>query len=272
KEKGKVIIHIREPYRKIKFDILHSFFTSQMRKYADRIIAISEDNSKRIGIQERTTVIYNYAAVPNSYPSQSSYTSKKVLYLGGADYIKGFYTLVDALDYLDKDVKVYFGGYFRVDDKPDTLKGRIKQIAKLVLFRKKIAANEKIHTHPNAIVIGLTYKANEYLDEVCCLVSPLSVPHFARPVIEAHLQKKPVIGTDVEGMDEIIEHEKTGLIVPKNNPKALAAAINELTANSQKAKNFGEAGYNVAIKKFTPKNIDEFERVYDTLLSENARF
>lgn len=264
-KKGKAIIHIREPYRKGRFDILHPFFTLQMRKYASHIIAISKDNAKRVNIPEKITVIYNYADIPKKPPSENSYFSKKVLYLGGASYIKGFYTLVDALDYLDKDVRVYFGGNYGLSKKKQNI---IKRIVKFLLAYgvKKKAAIKKIHNHPNAIVIGLTHNVNKYFDEVCCLVSPFIVPHFARPVIEAHLHKKPVVGSDVEGMDEIIEHEQNGLIVPKNSPRALAKAINELAKNDDKAKMFGETGFNIAIQKFTPKNIDLFEHVYDKAL------
>ncbi len=59
--------------------------------------------------------------------------------------------------------------------------------------------------------------------------------------------------------------QKNGLIVPKNNPKALAYAINALTADSKKAKEYGEKGYDIAIQKFTPRNIKQFENIYDKL-------
>lgn len=39
-------------------------------------------------------------------------------------------------------------------------------------------------------------------------------------------QKKPVITTDVGGLSEVVEDGKTGLIVPPEDPEALAAAIN----------------------------------------------
>jgi glycosyltransferase involved in cell wall biosynthesis len=265
KTKGKVIIHIREPFRKGKLDLLHFFFTFQMRKYADRIIAISKDNATRVGIPEKTEVIYNFEEIPQNNPLESSYSSKKVFYLGGSEYIKGFYTLVDALDYLDKDVKVYFGG--NIDSKKKS-RFSIKFFLKFLLFygKKKKEAIEKIKHHHNAFVIDLTYNVHNYLDEVCCLVSPFSVPHFSRPVIEAYLHKKPAIGTDVKGMDEIIEHEKNGLIVPKNNPVKLAAAINDLTADGLKAKRFGEAGYEIAILRYSPENIHQIEQLYDRLL------
>jgi hypothetical protein len=43
-----------------------------------------------------------------------------------------------------------------------------------------------------------------------------------------------------------MESNHRGLIVPRNNPKALAEAINRLTGNPAFAKTLGEAGYQIA--------------------------
>ena len=263
-KKGKIIYHIQEPLTRGTSGLRYAFFRNQVKKYADQIIAISEDNAKRIGLPEKTEVIYNYSEIPANPPPEHSYSSKKFLYLGGSNSIKGFYIMVEALDYLDKDVRVYFCGSYALSKRSRNV---VKRILKWVLFygKKRKAAIEKMRNHPNAIEIGMTNGVQKYLNEVCCLISPFSVPHFSRPVIEAHLHKKPAIGTDVKGMDEIIEHGKNGLIVPKDNAKALAEAINSLSADSQKAKMLGEAGYCTAIKKFTPKNIHLYQSLYDKL-------
>jgi len=263
KEKGKVIIHIREPFRKGKLDICHHFFKSIISKYADKIIAISEDNARRIGVPNKTKVIYDFSEIPDTLPLKSSYASKKILYLGGSSSSKGFYTIVKALDYLEKDVMVYFGGNYITSKKS----GNLFSTLKFMLSKAKIrnASIRKIYNHPNTKVIGLVYNVNDYLKEVCCLVSPFSVSHFSFPVVETHLQRKPAIGSDVEGMEEIIKHEVNGLIIPKNNPNALASAINDLTSNIEKAKRYGEEGYRVAILKFSPGNINQFELLYDQL-------
>lgn len=264
KNKGKVIINIQEPVSKGYLGIRHSFFKRQENKYADKIIAISKDNANRVGIQEKTEIIYNYADVPNNEPTIESYSSKKFLYLGGSAQIKGFFTMVKALDYFDDDIKVYFGGSY-----PDTNKKRsaIKIIIKWVLRYgvKQQKAIEKLKNHPRAEIIGQTNDVNRYLDEVCCLISPFTVSHFSRPVIEAHLHKKPAIGSSVKGMDEIIKHKKNGLIFPTDNAKELTKAINYLANHPEETKKMGEEGYNIAKIKFTPENIKQFEKLYDSL-------
>ncbi|MFZ4522770.1 MAG: glycosyltransferase family 4 protein [Bacteroidales bacterium] len=264
-KKGKVIIHIREPFRKGKFDFLHHLFKSIIRKYADQIIAISEDNSRRIAVPSKTSTIYNYSEIPKNVPSENSYSSKKVLYLGGSSTSKGFFTLVEAMDYINRDVIVYFAGHYTTDKDPRSILSYFKFLMSNAQNRKK--ALKKIDNYPNAILLGLTYEVDKYLNEVCCLISPFVNPHFSRPVIEAHLHKKPAIVSNVEGMEEIVEHDRSGLIVPKNNPKALANAINKITSESKMAKNFGEFGYNIAIHKFTQQNIIQVECLYDQFIT-----
>ncbi len=263
KNHANAIIHIREPFRKGKLDFLHLFFKSKISKHADKIIAISKDNARRLDIPAKTEIIYNYSEIPKIEPSDNSYKSGKVLYMGGSSTSKGFYTLVESLDYLDENVKVFFCGHYSSTIKSNS----IIHIFKLVLSKglKRRNAIKKINSHPNAKVFGLVHNVHDLYIEVCCHVSPFVVPHFSRPVIEAHLHSKPVIGTDVGGMEEIIEHEKNGLIVPRNNPKELAMAINALVSDSEKAKKFGRYGYFIAIQKFTPRNVLQFERLYDDI-------
>jgi len=260
---GKVIMHIREPFRKGKLDILHIFFRNKM-KDADKIIAISYNNANRVNLLDKTIVIYNYAELPLVSLNTESYSSGKVLYLGGSAKIKGFYTMVKALDYLNDGIQIIFAGNYANLKKRRSL---LRQFARTVLFygKRKKKAILHIQKHPKAKVIGLIHNVNKYMEEMCCLVSPFSTPHFARPVIEAHLHKKPVIGSDVEGMEEMIQHGKNGLIFPVNDARKLAEAINFLANNPKEAQRFGEFGFNLAKDKFTPQNIRLFEKVYELL-------
>lgn len=264
KKMGKVIIHIREPFRKGKIDFLHYFFKSKINKYADKIIAISVDNAKRICIPNKTEMIYDFSVIPKNLSSIEAYSSKKVLYLGGSSSSKGFYIVVKALDYLDKDVRIYFCGNYISDLVSENI---LKKALKFILSyrRNRNKAIQKIINHPNAILIGLIFNVNDYLEKVNCLVTAFSKPHFSFPVVEAHMHMKPAIGSNVEGMEEIIKHNINGLVVPKNDSKALALAINELTGNPRKAKILGEEGYKLAIQKFTTANSKQFELLYKNL-------
>jgi len=272
KNKGKVIIHIREPLRKGKLDILYYFFTSQMRRYADHIIAISNDNAQRVNVPSKTTVVYNYSNVENiDELNIKEYSSKSVLYVGGLAEIKGFYNMVEALPFINDDIKVYFAGYYNTSLSNDhsnvTLKIKLKRILKKILFRKETMLYNNFVRSSKAINIGLLSDINEYLDQTVCLISPFSLPHFARPIIESYARRKPAIATKIDGMDELIDHDKTGFLVELGNPQSLANNINLLCENPKVAKEMGNNGYLKAKSNFSQNNNNQILDVFDNLFN-----
>jgi len=264
--KGEVLIHIREPFHKGKFDLLYHLFLSQMRKYASKIVAISKDNANRIGLPEKTEVVYDYSELSSSIPKEESYYSKSVLYLGGASTIKGFYEIVESLKYLDKDVKVYFGGSYKIYKTQNKIKHSIKQL--FLSDRNNIKVEKAIQimrTSKSVVEIGLIFDVPKYLNEVCCLVSPFAKPHFSLPVLEAFACRKPVIVTDIEGAEEVVKHKVNGLIVANNNPEELAKAINYICNNSKFAQEMGENGFKDAQEKYSIINMKKIAEIYDRL-------
>lgn len=70
-------------------------------------------------------------------------------------------------------------------------------------------------------------------------------------LIEAALLGKPTIGSDAPGIDEVIDHEATGLLVPPGDPDALAAAIERLWRDPELRRRWGEAGRAKALSTFS---------------------
>ena len=68
-------------------------------------------------------------------------------------------------------------------------------------------------------------------------------------LIEALSYKKPVVASAVGGIVDVIEHEKTGLLVEEKDHEQLAVAIRRVLANSDLAFELGERGYS-HVKKF----------------------
>ena len=60
------------------------------------------------------------------------------------------------------------------------------------------------------------------------LVLPSEAEGFGLVLIEAMAAGVPVIGTDVDGIRDVVAHERTGLLAPVADPPALAAAIRRL--------------------------------------------
>lgn len=74
------------------------------------------------------------------------------------------------------------------------------------------------------------------------LVFPSIEPHFARPVIEAGAMSRPVVGSDIGGVRELVVHGETGLLSPPGDTVRLAEAILAVLGDGEQARYMGEAG------------------------------
>jgi glycosyltransferase involved in cell wall biosynthesis len=61
-------------------------------------------------------------------------------------------------------------------------------------------------------------------------------------LIEAMAAEKPVVATRVGGVPDIVEHERTGLIVPARDAAALADAMIGLARDASRRIEMGRAG------------------------------
>ena len=75
-----------------------------------------------------------------------------------------------------------------------------------------------------------------------CVVAPAHQEDYGLTAIEAMAQGKPVIVcSDGGGLTELVEHERTGLIVAPT-PSAIAAAVEQLTSDRELAAELGANG------------------------------
>ena len=116
----------------------------------------------------------------------------------------------------------------------------------------------------NVIFTGVRKDVSDILSAMDVVVLPSSGREgLGIALIEAMAMKKPVIGTVIGGIPEVIEHGKNGLLVPPANPAALAAAIVSVLADKAKAKKMGEDGFEIFSRKFTArKMVSEIEKLY----------
>lgn len=85
---------------------------------------------------------------------------------------------------------------------------------------------------------------------------------------EALAVETPVIGTDLEGIPELILDGETGLLVPPRNPEALAQAILRLMENPMRAKEMARAGRKRVEALFSTRaKVELTEKLYLRLLA-----
>ena len=83
--------------------------------------------------------------------------------------------------------------------------------------------------------------------------------------IEAMAAARPVVATRVGGVPDVVEHERSGLLVPPRDPSALADAIVRLARDPQLRRAMGAAGRERARAQYShTRLVDDIERIYVT--------
>jgi|GEM_PF-1873683 len=86
---------------------------------------------------------------------------------------------------------------------------------------------------------------------------------FGRVIIEAMLASKPVIGTRGGGVPEIIEHERTGILVNTGDTTAMTRALARLHEDRRWARELGRSGRDRVLHRFSIQSTTEcIYRVY----------
>jgi glycosyltransferase involved in cell wall biosynthesis len=267
----KVVMHNREAVVKGYFGLRLGILRLLISNNCDYIINISSDNLKRLGIYNKSSVVYNFVNLPQNYRLPFQQEEIKILYLGGSYYIKGFDVMCAAAELLkeDENIRFYFAGNFINNNVPNSTTGKILFYIKYILYSRDLKLLSKLLELPNSELLGLLKNPLDYLDMCDILITPFNVQHFSRPAIEAFSYGKPVIGSNVEGMDEIIDHMKNGLLFERANSKDLVEKIMMLKMNPELGQ---ELGRNARLKSesvFSPDvNTRKVEYIYELILRE----
>jgi len=74
-------------------------------------------------------------------------------------------------------------------------------------------------------------------------------------MLEAMAQGAALVSTNVGGPAEVLQHEKTALLVPPNDPEAMAAACKRLLADNELALRLGSAAKDLIRNEFQPQTV-----------------
>ena len=83
------------------------------------------------------------------------------------------------------------------------------------------------------------------------LVVPSRTESIPQVIKEAFYLKVPVIATNVGGIPELVTHEKTGILVPSEEPEQLTIAINNLLDNDKTRRNIANNAFEFINNNFS---------------------
>ena len=139
-----------------------------------------------------------------------------------------------------------------------------------------IVYEQKILNLINSYNLQDSFKLIGYRDDVSAIMSaldllvlPSRLEPFGLVLLEAMAAGKPVIGTKVGGIPEIIEDGVTGLLVPPRSPDDLAQAIIRILQDPDLTHRMGATGRERVKARFSLERcVAEVQKIYEELVGE----
>jgi len=134
-------------------------------------------------------------------------------------------------------------------------------------FRDHLMMHSRMNGMEDRLILtGFREDMEDVLSAVDILVIPSLVDEFPMIALEGMAMARPVIGTRVEGIKELITEGETGLLVLSWNADALGKAINRLIEDRNLAERLGKKAREKVEKEFsTEKMVAETERLYQSV-------
>lgn len=92
-------------------------------------------------------------------------------------------------------------------------------------------------------------------------VMPSRFEGFGLVAAEAMAAGLPVVASDIEGLREVVEHEKTGYLCPAGDIRHLAGRLLELIGSPDRAREMGRLGHQRAAALFSMETFEESIRL-----------
>ena len=249
----------------------------------ENLIFIS-DYDRKAWVEDRCgTVIKNFVDFQTFDPEADGAAARKklglkpedkvVLYLGGIVEVKGIFVLLKALAF----ARAKLPGLVCLmpGSQPVPPQTRLGALARRLLplvgsgtsTQKMTGLIAEHGLESIARPLPFCKDVPELLAASDALIFPAVRPHFARPIVEAAAMGRPSIGSDLGGINELIEDGRTGLLAEPRSPEALAGALTELLSSPETARLLGRNALQKAREEFDAKRqIAKITGIYDQIL------
>lgn len=98
---------------------------------------------------------------------------------------------------------------------------------------------------------GYIKNVRGYLEEADIVIVPSIAEPFGNVAVEAQLASRPVVASNVQGLAEIIDDRRTGLLCPAGDHVKIAEAVTLLAKDPAWAAKLAQAGYDSAVQRFS---------------------
>jgi len=259
--KTPTIITEHDPF---KINPIKNFFKKLLIKHAKQIITVSNDNKRLLStlyprLADKIRVIHNgidltwWKSQFLSFNKNSSTTANEqliALTVAELHERKGIHILLQAIHkLLPKDIRFIIAG-----DGPHR-----KKFEKLT---------RKLKLENCVSFLGHQKNIPHLMKSADFFILPSVREAFGFVNLEAMVSNLPIIATRTGGIPEIIENNKTGLLVPPENPTKLAEAIHQFIRSKPLRDKLAKKAFQTVEEKFDAKKMAKaYEKVYTKITS-----
>jgi sugar transferase (PEP-CTERM/EpsH1 system associated) len=246
-----------------------------MRPFVHQYIALSQDLERylvsKIGVApERLTQIYNGVDTELFHPARARRVSLPVSeFADPGTIVVGTVGRMQAV----KDQLTLVRAFIHLLE----LRTDLRQRLRLVIIGEGALRAPAIDLLTRAGVLDLAWLPGERSDiaEIMqgfdVFVLPSLAEGISNTILEAMATGLPIIATRVGGNPELVEEDRSALLVPADDPRAMAEAIAVYADDAAKRKQHGAAGRAAAEARFSlGAMVRAYMDVYDRILSAYA--
>lgn len=232
-------------------DIFHEYVDAeglgQKIKDASSVVTVSDYNVTHLRAEypryaDKIVRIYN--GLPISHFQFSPYGEREPLILAVGRLVekKGFCDLILACNILRQNGNSFHCEIIGSGDEEPSLRHMIQEngLENLVRLTGPL---------PSDAVADRLRQAS-VLVAPCVTASTGDRDGLPTILLEAMALGTPIIGTDVTGIPEVIHHQRTGLLLPEQEPELLANHISHLLKNRQQASNLAREARELVEQEF----------------------
>jgi len=236
---------------KKRYNPLRNIIIRRYLKYVDKIFAVSHALKKALSDNDikNVEVIYNginindWKVEDNSileFKNRFNLRNKKIiLFCGKIISPKGAEKIIKAMKKIIEKIPGTI--LLMVGEKDRQAENILGSAKNLGVFKNLIFTGQ---------LSGDNLKAAYWTSDIVAVPS-ICFDNFPTINLEAMASKKPVVGTCFGGTPEVVQDGVNGYIVNPFDVESLAEKIIDLLNSPQKAKKFGEAGYELVKNKFS---------------------
>lgn len=248
----KTVIHVREHWPLEEHKVQLRWLQNNVRKYADRIVAINRYSAKMVNCPEKEiSIVYDWIDFSNRYKEHDlnvlfgeDMTGKKLyLYTGGMQPIKGCMEVLTTFTQIkEEDARLLALGVDGSQTDLNTIIARDKRI----------------------VCMPAVYELKDLLEKCYCVLSFFTIPHANLTLAEAITLKVPVIAARTDESDEYSDGGRLAILFEMNDRVAFKKAIENFDKKRSELKTRLEEGSEGIALKF---NKERNEQVFRNVLS-----